>query len=312
MELEDLLIMEVPLKQLQHICNAFDLKTGGNSLSDYVRAIISNEPARSYASQLLNEYLFAGKTAVRLYKPLNLKGEQFKSINHFRTFLRGKYGERVFVEGLRNPPTDTPQIFKATEYRGKLYFSMICLGQERRFVRNYQIVKERLQIVDYIVVHFGPFMLETRVPVNRDRIYKDAFLNIIDAKEEIEWLNLTNLSESETQVLINRELEGMLTGAKHKMTEGIYDTVEVSAKSDVNLIDEPEYNETYSYKPYRSKRIMFPFRNSNGFVENISARITTEGIHFYSTVSEEVIEHVLSCVLKIKGETLEETAASSG
>lgn len=311
MKMEDLLIMEVPVKQLQHVCTAFELKPGGNSSSDYAKAIVSNEGTRSHARHLIDEFHFAGQTAVRLYKPLNLEGEQFKSIGYFRAFLRKKYGEIIFGDGLRIPPTEMPQIFKATEYRNKLYLSMICLGQEKRFFRNYQIVKERLQIVDYIVLHFNPFMLEIRVPVNRDRIYKKAFSNIIDAREEIEWLNLTNLSESETNLLINCELRGILKCAKHKVTEGAFDTIEVRAKPDVNLTDEPEYNEAYSDYPYRIKRVTFAFQNSNGFTEEISTQITTEGINFYSIVSEEVIQHVLDCVLRIKGETLEETAVTS-
>ena len=160
MKLEDLLIMEVPAKQLQHVCAAFELKPGGNSLSDYAKAIVSNEHAKVHARRLIDEFYFAGQTAVRLYKPLNLAGDQFKSINHFKAFLRKRYGERIFGEGLRNPPTAMPQIFKATEYNNKLYLSMICLGQEIRFYKNYEIVKEQPHFVDYIVVHFNPFFLQ--------------------------------------------------------------------------------------------------------------------------------------------------------
>lgn len=301
MRLEDLLAMEVPNKQLRHICSIYDIKANGNSSEDYAKAIASK--ASEVGEILAQEFRYAGKTAVRLYQPIDSIPEVFNDINYFKSFLVSRYGNEILREGVRVPPNDEPQLFKVDEYNDKLYLSFTYLGAERRVFRNYEIVKERPQNVDYLVLHFKPLLLQTRVPVRRDDLFKKAFLKVIDIHQEIEWLNMSMLSDMEAEKLRNI-LNGGLVRAKHKMTEGIYDSIEVSAKPDVNLAEEPEYQENFSDKPYRSLTFNFPFKYNNGLEEDISITITKDGIIFHSTVSEEVIDCVIKHILDIKTNTL--------
>lgn len=308
MKLEDLLVMEVPIKQLRHVCTTNKIKPGGNSSEVYAKCISTNTKLRSEAELLIDEFRYAGKTTVRLYKPLDPELEKFNSINYFKEFLKRKYGESILTTGIRTTPAEIPNLFKAVEYNGKYFLSFVYLGQERRIFRNYEIVREKPQNVDFLVVHFNPLLLQVRVPVNKDRLFKQSFLNVLNINNSIDWFNNTELSDSEIRTLIAK-LKCGLVCAKHKMTEGIYDTVELRAKPDVNLADEPEYKNSYDDKPYRSARIQFPFKCSNGLEENISLQITKEGINFYNEVSEEIIQYVINNVLNVKFPTNDQVAS---
>jgi hypothetical protein len=94
------------------------------------------------------------------------------------------------------------------------------------------------------------------------------------------------------------------------MEEGIYDTIEVTAKPNVDLSEEPEYEKTYADKEFRKLTFAFPFKYNNGIEEEISAKISREGIVFNTAVSEEVIEMVMNLIITIKLETFAKVAAS--
>lgn len=302
MNLDDLLAMEVPSKQLKHLCSIYKIKPNGNSLGDYAKAIASHNEAYKDGEILAEEFRYAGKTAVRIYKPIDSISDKFNDINYFENFLIEKYGNEILKTGLRLPPNEEPQLFKVAKYNKKLFLSFIYLGSERRIFRNYQIVKERPQNVDYLVLHFNPLLLEMRVPLNKDNLFKKAFLKVINMDEEIDWINMSMLSDTEANNL--KDILGSeLTRAKHKMTEGIYDSIEVSAKPDIDLAEEPDYQENYSDKPYSKLTFNFPFRYNNGVEDDISIVITKDGIIFRSMVSEEVIDHVIKQVLEIKTRT---------
>lgn len=307
LKLEDLLIMEVPGKQLRHICSTYEIKPSGRTLEDYAKAITSDDTAYEDGEKLLEEFRFAGKTSVRIYKPIGFTSNKLNDINSFKEFLVGKYGPEILGKGLRIDPDSKPRLFKASEYKGKLYLSFTYLGSERRVFKNYEIVKERPQNVDYLVLHFNPFLLQTRVPIQKENLFKKAFLEVLGINEEIDWFNMFKLSNPEAKKL-RSILNGGLTCARHKMPEGIYDSIEVRAKPDIDLAQESEYQESYSNKPFSSLTFEFPFRYNNGLEEDISIRITKDGINFYSTVSEQVIECVIENVLAVKADILNKMA----
>lgn len=302
MQLEDLLVMEVPRKQLQRVCSNYKLKPKSSSSEDYAKSIVTDERTLPEGKTLVDEYQYAGKTAVRIYKPQGDGLEKFNNIQDLKSFLKNKYGQSIFNGGIRAQLSDTPQLFKAVEYKGKLYLSFVCLGSERRVFKNYEIVRERPQYVDYLVVYFNPLLLQVRVASTKDALFKAAFLDALNIKDKIDWLNMSEFSSKEADDL-KVKLSGSLKGAKHKMTEGIYDTVEVRAKDDIDLSEEPEYQETYSGKPFKSLTFWFPYKYNNGIEEEISVRVSKEGVNFFSDVSEEVIEHFTNVMLAIKFET---------
>lgn len=86
MNLEDLLIMEVPRRALQYVTSDNKLKPGGTAVEDYARVIANNIVTRPIGEALAENYRYAGQTAVSLYKPLNgvpLELSQEKSLKSF-------------------------------------------------------------------------------------------------------------------------------------------------------------------------------------------------------------------------------------
>lgn len=309
MTLEDLLAMEVPVKQLRHVCTSNKLKPEGNSSEVLAKCISLNTKLYPEAKLLVDEFQYAGKTTVRLYKPLSNIPGKLNNIVYFGNLLKEEYGDKIFTTGIKPESTEIPKLFKAVEYEGKYYLSFVYLGQERRIFRNYEIVKETPQIVDFLVVHFNPLLLQARVPMIKDKLFKQSFLSVIGINDSIEWLNITTLSNSEILTL-RKNLNCDLIGAKHKMDEGIYDTIEVRAKPGFNLADEPDYKKEYNGKPIKNARMEFLFKYSNGLEETVSFKVTPEGINFYNEVSEVIIQIVINCILNIKN-TANDQAAST-
>lgn len=316
MNLEDLLTMEVPRKQLVQVCKNYELKSSGNSSNDYAKVIVQDCRSRKEGEILLDEFRYAGRTAVRVYKPIELKLDYLKSIESLKKFLKTQYGNELFTNGIKVKIDHEPKLFKVYEGENKLFLSFIYLGAERRIFKNYEIVKESPQIVDYLVLHFDPLLLEMRVALNKDSIFKESFLKSIGVNDKIEWFNICSLSKSEAEILKDT-LSGELTGAKHKMTEGIYDTVEVKAKLNVDLSEEDEYQDKYNDLPYRTLTFQFPFRYNNELEDEVTLKITNtenssnNGLVFMSVVSETVIEHVISTVFTIKASTFQKIAATA-
>ena len=311
MSLEDILVMEVPRKALHHVCDQNKLKPGGSTSEHYAKAIISNSNTYSIGADLAEGYRYAGRTAANFYQPLNGFPKELTEKSSVLTFLREKYGKQVFEEGIRPNLSETPQLFRVTVFENKLVLSYSFLGPEIRVLRDFQVKKERPQRVDYAVLHFNPLIVETRVPANKVDLFKEAVLKTLDiGSKQVEWFSMSELSNSEAQQL-RTVLGGGLKGAKHKMTEGIYDTIEVKANNEVvDLFEKQEYMDAFAGKPYRSMTFRFPYKHRNGLEEEISVRITPLGVNFNSAVSEEVIQNVMTELLKIKVTTFAQVAAT--
>lgn len=300
MNLEDLLIMTVPTKALRHVASANKLKPGGNSTENYAKIIASTVNTIPIGTDLVDNYRFAGKTSISLYKPTSGIVKERKNKDKLVDFLTKKYGEGLFSKkGIRIKLVDKPKLYKVYDFSNKLILAFTFLGPERRILKNYEIAKERQQYVDYLVIHFEPFILETRVPASKIELFKNSLSEAIDA-EEVEWVNLSKLTDNDMKSLKNT-LDFNLIGAKYKMTEGIYATKEVTANPTIeDLSEEKQYQEEFAGEPFRTKTFKFNFKHCYGLEEEISMKITTEGICFYSSVSEEVIDNIVNNILDIK------------
>jgi len=125
-------------------------------------------------------------------------------------------------------------------------------------------------------------------------------LEIMGIEDEVVWDKLTKLTEEQSKELA-RALNARLRAAKHKMTEGVYATKEVTATTEVeDLEGEEQYRNEFQNQPTKKKTLAFTYNYSFGFEETVSYVITDEGLWFRSEVGEEVIQHVFSEILKIK------------
>lgn len=311
MRLEDLLVMEVPTKQLRHIITINRLKPTGSTREDYAKFISSNAKLQTAAQSLVEEFQYAGKTAVRLFKPIEDIPEKYSNIKQFRAFLRDRYNENIFTKGIRVTPTESPSLYRAVEYNGKFYLSFVYLGKERRIFRNFEIVRERPQNVDFLVVHFNPLLLQVRVPAGKDKLFKQAFAKSLGINYDVHWTNYLALDANQIKSVVNK-LSCGLSVAQHKMAEGPIDTITVTAKPHVSLAGQPEYDEQYCDIPMNSAKIEIPYEYSNGFKESISLKINQEGINFLSDVSEEIIDFVINLLVNEKFPPNEQVANTSG
>ena len=300
--------MEVPKKILQHVSSKNKLKPSGSSIESYAGAIAKYQ--QDIGKQVVASYRYAGRTTISLYKPLVGIDKRFNSQSLFKNYLVEKYGSGIFAQGLTPDIMDKPIIYSATELGNKIILCYTYLGQERRVFRQYKIVKERPQVIDYIVVHFNPLAIELRVPQSKALVFIKAFLETIDGKSDAEWFNLTELSNREAKELIDR-LEAGLKGAKHKMPEGPYDTVEVRANINVeDLFRDKSYQEEFSNTPYKNMTVSFSYSHNIGLEEKISLRINPKSINFYSAVSEEIIDYMIDNIFLIKHETTKQITSA--
>lgn len=98
-------------------------------------------------------------------------------------------------------------------------------------------------------------------------------------------------------------------GVKHKKNSGIFNTVDLEASLDVNDLDtEADYISGYGADETRRARYEFDYISTNGSTTKVSFYIITGnsgshhgGVRFMTDVSEEVVEHVLSCIKSVKG-----------
>jgi hypothetical protein len=296
--LKDILVMEVPSGVLKETIKRENLNAKLSVIEEMAEEISSKSP--STAEQLVDQFRFAGATAVNLHVIINGISSEWYNIEYFKNHLMRKYGRDIFYSGLRPQPSDEPKLIKAFEMENKLVLAFTLLGSARRFYENYEIVVRRPQILEYVIIHFSPFAIEIRSSQTRNEIFKKAVLEIMDVNNEVAWDKLTKLND-EQAIKLAELLSARLRKAKHKMTEGVYDTKEVTAKPKVNdLAATKEYQAEFSGKPMRMQTLVFDYTYSFGYKQEVSYVITTDGLWFRTQVGEEVIEYVLDKIIRIK------------
>ncbi|GAA4704107.1 hypothetical protein [Brevibacillus fulvus] len=298
MALKDILIMEVPSGALKQIISERELDARKNSIDEMAEEISDKVPDVGQA--LADQFQFAGATAVNIHVMMSGIPAEWHNKDFFRDHLIQKYGSTIFTRGIRPQLNEKPQLIRAYELGNKMVLAFSLLGSPRRFLEDFEIVVRSPQILEYVVIHFSPFAFEIRASQSQNEVFKQAVLQVMDIQGEVIWDKITKLNDLQANELARR-LGAKLRAAKHKMTEGVYATKEVTANTQVEDLEQTEeYKKEFTGTPMKKKTLVFRFKYSFGFEEDISYVITDEGLWFRTKVGEEVIEHVLHEILLIK------------
>lgn len=308
MNKSDLLIMNVPFAALKNVGKEMEIENSRlTSLEETAKAIV--EKSDVVAEQLIDDYQFAGNTSLNLNIMISGIPSQWQDKTYFTTHLTEKVSANVFTSGLRPELDESPKLIRAYEQHDRVILAFSYLGKARRYLENYNIVTRSPQIVEYVVIHFSPFQIEVRAPQDRNKIYRDEVLDLMGIENEVIWDLATKLDESQVKSLAVN-LNAKLRAAKHRMTEGVYATKEVTAKTVVeDLGSTTEYQEEFEDQPLKKATLVFEYNYSFGHTETVSYVITDSGLWIRSRSGEEVFSHIINQIIKVKypeEETLEE------
>lgn len=310
MKLEDLVAMKVPKPVLQYVAQEHKIKPYGATVEDYAQAIVKSPLTKETAELLALEYRFAGRTAVNIFNPISGIMVVWDNIDYFVKQLVNKYGQDILGKGLRPKLSEKPRIYNVYKRENALILSFTYLGKPQKQYLNYEIVKHSPQLMDFVVIHFNPFCVEIRAALIKEKLLKNAILEVMGIDEDkVEWDIMTRLSENKAYQLA-LALNAGLTGAKHKMEEGIYDFKEVKANSQVkNLYDQKEYQEEFQGLPCKKQTFCFQYTYSFGYSTKVVLKITKNGLNFLSDVPEEVITYVVEKLIDIRKQDIQKTIA---
>lgn len=296
--------MEVPSGALKQVISERELDARKNSLDEMAEEISIKVPEVGRA--LADQFQFAGATAVNIHVMMSGIPAEWHNKDYFRDHLIQKYGDTIFKRGIRPQLNEKPQLIRAYELGNKMVLAFSLLGSPRRFLEDFEIVVRSPQILEYVIIHFSPFAFEIRASQSQNEVFKQAVLEVMDIQGEVYWDKITKLNDQQANDLARR-LGARLRAAKHKMTEGVYATKEVTASTQVEDLEATEeYKKEFTGTPMKKKTLVFRFRYSFGFEEDVSYVITDEGLWFRTKVGEEVIEHVLQEILRIKFPQIDE------
>jgi len=298
--LKDLLIMEVPSAAIKHVVKTKKIEAKLNSLEEMATALVDSDP--NHGSKLADEFKFAGNTGVNLNIMMKGLSPDWHNKNYFKEHLIKKYTANVFGAGIRPSLDTTPKLINAYDQNDKIVLAFSFLGPARRVLEDFQIVARRPQFVEYVIIHFSPFSIEIRSSPDKNKRFRDAVLDImgIIEKEDIIWDRATKLTNQQA-ILLAQRLGAKLKAAKHKMTEGVYATKEVTANTQVeDLESTEEYQKEFNNQPMKKKTLNFDFTYSFGYIETISYQVTDEGLWVRSKSGEEVIRYILDQIIQIR------------
>lgn len=312
--------MDIPSGALRHA--AVDLHRlnvrRGNS-ETYAAALLEHDPAHPDIATLIQQFHFAGATSVNCHILLganDILPVEWRAVSTVKARLTEMYGDQLFTGGLRPPITDEPQLVAAAELDARLVLTYVFTKGERRVWQNYAIRKIANQRVEFVVLHFNPFMVEIRAPLHEVDLFRLQILKLVGLQDRsVDWEPLTRLNDYEVGELARR-LGATLTKARHK-SDGPYDYEEVAAAEDVDLLAEPDYQERFNGRPMRKKVLKYKHRYSWGYEDEVryvvtgSGSLATDGqpssgnIVFKSTVGEEVILRFIRELQDIRREKMQ-------
>lgn len=299
MNLKDVLIMEVPSGALKEIIKSKSIEAKINSVEEMATAIAEQDS--DSANDLANQFKFAGSTAVNLNIMMSGMPSDWNDKDYFKQKLEEKYGSSISTQGIRPQLEKSPKLIKVYEQERKLILAFSFLGSARRYLENFEIVSRCPQMVEYVIIHFSPFAVEVRARPDQNKLFCNAVLNIMDIPaENVVWDKATKLTEEQANRLA-QNMNAKLRAAKHKMTEGVYATKEVTANTQVpDLQSTEQYQEEFSNQPMKKKTLIFNYAYSFGYEDTISYVITDEGLWIRSKVGEEVISYILDRITEIR------------
>lgn len=300
MSLKDVLIMEVPSGAIKKVLKDKKVNAKLNSLEEMANALTKNLPDDS--KKLSDEYKFAGSTSVNLNIMMKGIPHEWHNRDYFIKHLNAKYSTDIFNKGIKPNLDDTPKLIRAYKHQDKLVLAFSFFGPPRRVLEDFQIVVRKPQFVEYVIVHFSPFSIEIRSSPDRNILFRDAVLDIMDIKEKdnVVWDRVTKLTDPQANELAQK-LGAKLRAAKHKMTAGVYATKEVTANTQVDDLESTEeYKKEFNNQPMKKKTLIFDFTYSFGYTETVSYVITDAGLWIRSKSGEEVISYILDQIIQIR------------
>ncbi|PFW81358.1 hypothetical protein COL27_20680 [Bacillus sp. AFS075960] len=299
MNLKDVLIMEVPSRALKEVIKSKNIDARINSVEEMATAIAEQDS--DSANDLADQFKFAGSTAVNLNIMMDGIPDVWNNKDYFKRKLEEKYGDLIFTQGIRPQLEKSPKLIKAYEQERKLILAFSFLGSARRYLEDFEIVSRCPQMVEYVIIHFSPFSVEVRASPDQNKLFRNAVLSIMDIPaENVVWDKATKLTEEQANRLA-QNMDAKLRAAKHKMTEGVYATKEVTANTQVpDLQSTEQYQEEFSNQPMKKKTLIFNYPYSLGYEDTISYVITDEGLWIRSKVGEEVISYILDKIIEIR------------
>jgi|GEM_PF-2060912 len=299
MNLNEILAMTVPAKVMKTIVSNKEIESKKNSAEVMARAIVREQ--EQIGRNLAQQFRFAGSTPVNLSIAMSGIDSKWCAKDFFKSKLIEKYGSHIFDKGLRPNLDKTPQIINAFEYDDKIVIALSYLGNPNRVWENFETVLKYPQLVEYVVIHFAPFAIETRTKHERDDAFKDVILEFMNCNSKtVIWEKATKLTEKQAKELAQR-LKARLRSAKHKMTEGPYATKEVTAHTRIeDLGSHEQYKEEFNDQPMKSQTLVFNYQYSFGHKESVSYVITDNGLWIRSNVGEEVISYILEQIKEIR------------
>lgn len=141
------------------------------------------------------------------------------------------------------------------------------------------------------------FLIEARAHINKSQLLHGELEMLLDKRT-----GMLEFSDSEV-----KQLKGLLSAkkksAKHKKLAGDFDTMEVSASKVVEDIDNStEYTSLLGQDELRTTGCVFEHEPVSCAPLDVSASVYGKGrIWFRSSVSEESLDYVFSCVRTVKG-----------
>ena len=302
MSLKDILIMEVPSVAMKDILKLHKVKSQGISVEQYADALLSDNKTAIIAPALADEFKFAGKTVVNLCLPTTGIDKFLMNKDDLKRKLIEIHGNDIFKNRKRTALSLEPVPIRAYDLDSKIYIEYSYQGNEQRFIENFELKKRRPQLINYVIVHFNPFMIEVRSSAEERTKFLAAFIETLGLDQtNVQWIYDSILGETEINLLADK-LSASLKGAKHKMTNGIYDTVEVKANTQVSdLSQEKQYQNQFKGIPAETRNFRFIHYHSLGFQQNVSLTITRKGgLWFRTTIGEEVISCVVNAISEIR------------
>lgn len=300
LNLKDVLIMEVPSGAIKKVLKDKKVNAKLNSLEEMASALTETLP--DIGEQLSDEYKFAGSTSVNLNIMMKGIPHEWHNRDYFIRHLNKKYTSNIFNIGIKPNLDNTPKLIRAYKHQDKLVLAFSFFGPARRVLENFQIVVRRPQFVEYVIVHFSPFSIEIRSSPDRNILFRDAVLDIMDIseKDNVVWDRVTKLTDPQANELAQK-LGAKLRAAKHKMTTGVYATKEVTANTQVDDLESTEeYRKEFSNQPMKKKTLIFDFTYSFGYTETVSYVITDSGLWIRSKSGEEVISYILDQIIQLR------------
>lgn len=317
-KLKNQLQLQVPASVMRSILKQFEVKPISPTSESYADSLATEDKCADAANAVLEQFAFAGKTLVTLWKPINDVTADMDDIEYFGTHLENKYSEIFNKRRQGISPTVEPQLSHAINLGDRIILEFIYQGRDQRTF-NYQegsVETMKPTLVDYVVVHFSPFMLEFRCPQTETNKFRSAMEELLGLDPDAtDWFCESLMTESEIDELGNK-LHASLRGAKHKMTHGAFDSVDLKAKDQVeDLYQEDEYMDLCGSEPTVSKSFSFEFLNDLGFTQQITFEITNTTavgrIFIRTNASEDAIRYVVNTIIEIRKKNQEHLRVTS-